>query len=43
MPRHNDDPDLLKKVGLIGKDLDQFSRETVEMFLRDARASGFSI
>ncbi len=36
-------PDLLKKVGLLGKDLDQFSRETVEMFLRDAQASGFSI
>jgi transaldolase len=35
--------DLLKKLPLLGKDLDDFSRETVEMFYRDALAAGLSI
>jgi transaldolase len=35
--------DLLKKAHLIGKDLDQFSLETVEMFHRDAVAAGFQL
>jgi transaldolase len=35
--------DLLKKLSLLGKDLEEFSRETVEMFYRDARAAGLSI
>lgn len=36
-------PDLFRKVELLGKDLEEFSRETVEMFLRDARCSGFTV
>lgn len=35
--------DLLAKLGGIGKDLGQFSLETVEMFYNDAQASGFDI
>lgn len=35
--------DILKKLPLIGKDLGEFSRETVEMFYRDARAAGYAI
>jgi len=35
--------DVLAKLGLVGKDLDQYSLETVEMFYRDAVAAGFSI
>ena len=35
--------DLLDKIDLIGKDLDQFSLETVQMFHRDAVAAGFSL
>jgi transaldolase len=33
-------PDLLRKVDLLGKDLEEFSRETIEMFHRDAKVSG---
>jgi transaldolase len=35
--------DLLKKLDLLGKDLDQFSLETVQMFHRDAVAAGFTL
>lgn len=35
--------DLLGKIGNIGKDLEQFSLETVQMFERDGRSLGFSI
>ena len=35
--------DLLKKISTINKDLNQFSRETVQMFYDDAQKSGFSI
>jgi transaldolase len=35
--------DLLKKLSLLGKDLEEFSRETVEMFYRDAQAAGLCI
>jgi transaldolase len=35
--------DLINKLALVGKNLDQYSRETVEMFYRDATAAGFSI
>jgi len=35
--------DILKKLPLVGKDLTQFSLETVEMFYNDAVASGFEI
>lgn len=35
--------DLLKKLSSLGKNLDQFSLETVQMFRRDAIAAGFSL
>jgi transaldolase len=35
--------DLLAKLSFVGKDLDQYSLETVEMFHRDAQAAGYSI
>ena len=35
--------DVLKKLDGVGKDLAQFSLETVEMFRRDAVAAGFTI
>jgi transaldolase len=35
--------DVLAKLGLVGKDLDQYSLETVESFYRDAQAAGYSI
>jgi transaldolase len=34
--------DLLKKLGSVGKDLDQFSLETVRMFFNDAQAAGYT-
>jgi transaldolase len=34
-------PDLLKKLELVGKDLGEFSLETVQMFFKDAQAAGF--
>ena len=36
-------PDLLKKLPLLGRDLEEFSRETVQMFHRDAQAAGLTI
>ena len=36
-------PDHLKKLSLVGKDLDAYSRETVSMFYKDASAAGYSI
>jgi transaldolase len=35
--------DLLPKLDLLGKDLEQFSLETVRMFHRDAAAAGFTL
>ena len=35
--------DILKKLPLVGKDLDAYSLETVEMFHKDAKAAGYSI
>jgi transaldolase len=35
--------DLLKKLDLLGKDLSQYSLETVQMFRRDALAAGFTV
>lgn len=35
--------DLLTKLDTLGKDLDRFSLETVQMFRRDAVAAGFAI
>lgn len=35
--------DLLEKLSSLGKDLDQFSLETVQMFRRDAISAGFTL
>ncbi|MGI8685943.1 MAG: transaldolase [Acidimicrobiales bacterium] len=35
--------DLLKKLPILGYDLDQFSLDTVRMFFDDARAAGYSL
>jgi transaldolase len=35
--------DVLAKLGLVGKDLELYSLETVETFYRDAQAVGYSI
>jgi len=35
--------DILKKLPLVGKDLHEFSQETVQMFRRDAVKSGYSL
>ena len=34
---------ILKKLALVGKDLDEYSLETVEMFYHDAQAAGYNI
>jgi transaldolase len=36
-------PDILKKLPLVGKDLAEYSLETVKMFYNDAQAAGFKI
>jgi len=36
-------PQFIKKLTLFGKDLEQFSLETVQMFYRDATESGFTL
>lgn len=35
--------DVLKKLSLLGKDLEMYSLETVKMFYNDAKAAGYSI
>lgn len=35
--------DLIAKIPLIGKDLDEFALDTVRMFDRDAKAAGFTL
>jgi transaldolase len=35
--------DILKKLSLVGKSLEEYSLETVEMFYSDARKSGFQL
>jgi transaldolase len=35
-------PDLLKKLELVGKDLGEYSLDTVKMFYEDAKRAGFS-
>jgi transaldolase len=35
--------DLLKKLSLVGKNLDEYSLETVKMFFDDGQAAGFSL
>jgi transaldolase len=36
-------PDVLKKLSLVGKDLEGYSLETVAMFYKDAKASDYAI
>lgn len=36
-------PEIAAKLSLRGKDLDEFSRETVQMFVDDARRAGFRL
>jgi transaldolase len=35
--------DILKKLSLVGKDLSEYSLDTVKMFYEDARAAGYSL
>ena len=35
--------DVLKKLDLVGKDLNDYSLDTVKMFYNDAKSAGFSI
>jgi len=35
--------DILKKLSLVGKDLEHYSLETVQMFYKDAQAAGYNI
>ena len=35
--------DILKKLSLVGKDLDEYSLDTVKMFYNDAVAAGFKL
>ena len=35
--------DILKKLDLIGKDLGDYSLDTVKMFYNDAHAAGYSL
>jgi transaldolase len=35
--------DVLKKLGLVGKSLDQYSLETVQMFFNDAQTAGYKL
>lgn len=35
--------DILKKLSLVGKDLDEYSLETVKMFYSDAQKAGYSL
>jgi transaldolase len=36
-------PDVIKKLSLIGYDLDAFSLDTVKMFYKDATEAGFKL
>jgi transaldolase len=36
-------PDVIKKLSLIGYDLDTFSLDTVKMFYKDATEAGFKL
>jgi transaldolase len=35
--------DILAKLALVGKDLSEYSLDTVKMFYRDASAAGYAI
>jgi transaldolase len=36
-------PEILKKLAMVGKPLDELSLETVKMFYNDATAAGFKL
>lgn len=36
-------PDVLKKLALVGKDLNEYSLDTVKMFYNDAKSAGYKI
>jgi transaldolase len=36
-------PELRARLSLRGKDLEEFSRETVQMFFDDARRAGYTL
>jgi transaldolase len=36
-------PEVLRRLERFGRDLDEFARETSEMFYQDAVSSGFSL
>ncbi len=36
-------PDILAKLALAGKDLDEYSLDTVKMFHRDAESAGYAL
>lgn len=36
-------PEILKKLSFVGKDLEEFSLETVKMFYQDAKTAGYNI
>ena len=36
-------PEILRKLATVGKDLDEFSLETVRMFYRDGQAAGYTL
>ena len=35
--------DVLKKLPLVGKDLDEYSLDTVKMFYQDAQQAGYTL
>ncbi len=35
--------DILKKLSLVGKDLDEYSLDTVKMFYDDGKKAGFTL
>jgi transaldolase len=36
-------PDLLRKLAMVGKPLDELSLDTVKMFYNDAKAAGYTL
>ena len=35
--------DIIKKLSLVGKDMDEYSLETVKMFYEDGKAAGYKL
>ena len=36
-------PDILRKLSLVGRDLDEYSLDTVKLFYQDARQAGYKL